>query len=138
MRGSHVDRMESCTSFGWWPLGMPIIAITCALPAVRHPTCCGRWPWPIRWPWSPTAREFRPVGRPKFCCWRSLSEMGSVPMIDGFGRIARDLRISVTDRCNFRCQYCMPEEGMQWLPREEILTFDDIERVARLGVERFV
>ncbi|MGB0800669.1 MAG: GTP 3',8-cyclase MoaA [Ilumatobacteraceae bacterium] len=49
----------------------------------------------------------------------------------------RDLRISVTDRCNFRCQYCMPEEGMQWTPRSEILTFEEIERVARIMVERY-
>jgi cyclic pyranopterin phosphate synthase len=49
----------------------------------------------------------------------------------------RDLRISVTDRCNFRCTYCMPEEGMQWLPREDILTFEEIERLARICVERF-
>jgi cyclic pyranopterin phosphate synthase len=58
-------------------------------------------------------------------------------LIDGFGRVVRDLRISVTDRCNFRCTYCMPEEGMKWLPREDILTFEEIERVARLCVERF-
>ena len=38
-------------------------------------------------------------------------------LVDPFGRVIRDLRISVTDRCNFRCTYCMPEEGMQWLPR---------------------
>ncbi|MDQ3756375.1 MAG: GTP 3',8-cyclase MoaA [Actinomycetota bacterium] len=58
-------------------------------------------------------------------------------MVDSFGRVARDLRISVTDRCNFRCTYCMPDEGMRWLPREEVLTFEEIERVARLAVERF-
>jgi cyclic pyranopterin phosphate synthase len=58
------------------------------------------------------------------------------PLIDSFGRVHRDLRLSVTDRCNFRCTYCMPEEGMRWLPREEILTFEEIERVARLLVER--
>jgi len=58
------------------------------------------------------------------------------PLIDTFGRAHRDLRISVTDRCNFRCTYCMPEEGMQWLPRDDILTFEEIERVARLLVER--
>ena len=58
------------------------------------------------------------------------------PLIDSFGRVHRDLRISVTDRCNFRCSYCMPEEGMQWLPRDEILTFEEIERIARLLVER--
>jgi cyclic pyranopterin phosphate synthase len=56
-------------------------------------------------------------------------------LIDSYGRVHRDLRLSVTDRCNFRCTYCMPEEGMQWLPREEILTFEEIERVARLLVE---
>ena len=49
----------------------------------------------------------------------------------------RDLRISVTDRCNFRCQYCMPEEGMKWLPRSELLTYEELERVARVCVERF-
>ena len=60
-----------------------------------------------------------------------------VPLVDPFQRVVRDLRISVTDRCNFRCTYCMPEEGMQWLPRTEILTFEEIERVARLCVERW-
>jgi GTP 3',8-cyclase len=63
--------------------------------------------------------------------------MGSQALVDGFGRTVRDLRISVTDRCNFRCFYCMPEEGMAWLPREEILTFEEIERIARICVERF-
>ncbi len=58
-------------------------------------------------------------------------------LIDPFGRTIRDLRISVTDRCNFRCTYCMPEEGMQWLPRSEVLTFEEIERLARVFVERF-
>jgi len=58
-------------------------------------------------------------------------------LIDPFGRTIRDLRLSVTDRCNFRCTYCMPEEGMQWLPRSEVLTFEEIERLARLFVERF-
>jgi cyclic pyranopterin phosphate synthase len=58
-------------------------------------------------------------------------------LVDPFGRTVRDLRISVTDRCNFRCTYCMPEEGMQWLPREDILTFEEIERLARICVERF-
>ena len=56
-------------------------------------------------------------------------------LIDSYGRQISDLRISVTDRCNFRCVYCMPEEGMQWLKRETILSFDEIERIARLGVE---
>ncbi len=58
-------------------------------------------------------------------------------LVDPFGRTVRDLRISVTDRCNFRCTYCMPAEGMTWLPRDELLTFEEIERVARVFVERF-
>jgi GTP 3',8-cyclase len=58
-------------------------------------------------------------------------------LIDSYGRVHRDLRISVTDRCNFRCVYCMPEEGLRWLPRSEVLTFEEIERVSRVLVERF-
>ena len=58
-------------------------------------------------------------------------------LVDPFGRVIRDLRISVTDRCNFRCTYCMPEEGMTWLPRSEVLTFEEIERLARLMVGRY-
>lgn len=58
-------------------------------------------------------------------------------LIDSFGRVHKDLRISVTDRCNFRCTYCMPPEGLDWVPRDELLTFEEIERVARLSVEQF-
>ncbi|HEX4868797.1 MAG TPA: GTP 3',8-cyclase MoaA [Acidimicrobiales bacterium] len=58
------------------------------------------------------------------------------PLVDSFGRVHRDLRISVTDRCNFRCTYCMPAEGLQWLPRAEVLTFEELERVARVLVDR--
>ncbi|HUF98315.1 MAG TPA: GTP 3',8-cyclase MoaA [Ilumatobacter sp.] len=58
-------------------------------------------------------------------------------LVDPFGRVVRDLRISVTDRCNFRCTYCMPEEGMKWLPRTEVLSFEEIERLARICVDRF-
>lgn len=57
-------------------------------------------------------------------------------LVDPFGRVIRDLRISVTDRCNFRCTYCMDEE-MTWLPRSEVLTFEEIERLARLMVARY-
>ncbi len=56
-------------------------------------------------------------------------------LVDRFGRVHKDLRISVTDRCNFRCAYCMPEEGMTWLDRSDILSFEEIERVARVLVE---
>jgi cyclic pyranopterin phosphate synthase len=58
-------------------------------------------------------------------------------LVDGFGRVHRDLRISITDRCNFRCTYCLPEEGIEWLPRDELLTYEEIERIARVFVERF-
>ena len=58
-------------------------------------------------------------------------------LVDGFGRVHRDLRISVTDRCNFRCTYCMPEDGLEWLPRSEVLTFEEITRVAAVLVGRF-
>ncbi|MBN9623703.1 MAG: GTP 3',8-cyclase MoaA, partial [Actinobacteria bacterium] len=54
---------------------------------------------------------------------------------DAHGRLIGDLRVSVTDRCNFRCQYCMPAEGMDWMPRSEILDFEEIERVVRLLVD---
>jgi cyclic pyranopterin phosphate synthase len=62
---------------------------------------------------------------------------GARDLIDPYGRTVRDLRISVTDRCNFRCTYCMPAEGMRWLPREEILSFEEIERLARICVDWF-
>jgi GTP 3',8-cyclase len=54
------------------------------------------------------------------------------PLRDGHGRVIGDLRVSVTDRCNFRCQYCMPAEGLPWLERAEILTFEEIVRVVAL------
>ena len=66
-----------------------------------------------------------------------MTEQGARDLVDPFGRVVRDLRIAVTDRCNFRCTYCMPEEGMQWMPRSEILTFEEITRIARICVDRF-
>ena len=56
-------------------------------------------------------------------------------LVDTHGRTVRDLRISVTDRCNLRCTYCMPAEGMPWLPHEQILTYEEIVRIARVAVE---
>jgi cyclic pyranopterin phosphate synthase len=58
--------------------------------------------------------------------------MASEPLVDGHGRLISDLRVSVTDRCNFRCQYCMPAEGLPWLERAEILSFEEIERLVRV------
>ena len=55
-------------------------------------------------------------------------------LIDRYGRVAASLRLSLTDRCNLRCSYCMPEEGLNWLPRNETLTDDEIVRVVRVAV----
>jgi len=61
------------------------------------------------------------------------------PLVDSWGREIRSLRISVTDKCNFRCRYCMPAEGLEWLERDELLSFEEIERLvrvlARMGVD---
>jgi cyclic pyranopterin phosphate synthase len=54
------------------------------------------------------------------------------PLRDAHGRTITDLRVSVTDRCNFRCRYCMPAEGMKWLDRADLLTFEEIERLVRI------
>ncbi len=56
-------------------------------------------------------------------------------LVDTFGRIATDLRVSLTDRCNLRCAYCMPAEGLSWLPKPELLTDDEIVRLVRIAVE---
>lgn len=73
--------------------------------------------------------EVRPVGE----------DVWDGPLVDRFGRVHKDLRISLTDKCNLRCTYCMPAEGVQWLPKQNLLTTDEIERVAsvlaRLGIE---
>ena len=54
------------------------------------------------------------------------------PLVDSFDRRIESVRVSVTDRCNFRCRYCMPAEGLDWLQRSEVMTFEEIERLARL------
>jgi cyclic pyranopterin phosphate synthase len=61
------------------------------------------------------------------------SDSTAGPLVDRYGRVHDDLRISITDRCNLRCVYCMPEEGMTFLPREELLSFDEIVRVASVA-----
>src|SRR4030095_10708802 len=60
--------------------------------------------------------------------------MGSMDVADSLKRPLRGLRISVTDRCNFRCTYCMPFDEYQWVERAQVLSFDEIERLARLFV----
>jgi GTP 3',8-cyclase len=72
--------------------------------------------------------------------WKAMSDEPTLsqdppaegPLVDTFGRVADDLRVSVTDRCNFRCTYCMPAEGVAWLPRSEILSFEELTRL--LGI----
>lgn len=77
--------------------------------------------------------------RSVFCYWTGIRKLTvmAAPLVDPYNRTVRDLRISITDRCNFRCTYCMPQEGMKWLPREEVLSYEELARVARVCVERF-
>ncbi|MEI7777814.1 MAG: GTP 3',8-cyclase MoaA [Actinomycetes bacterium] len=56
-------------------------------------------------------------------------------LVDGFGRVGRDLRVSLTDRCNLRCSYCMPEAGLTWLPQPGLLTDAEVVRLVRIGVD---
>jgi cyclic pyranopterin phosphate synthase len=58
------------------------------------------------------------------------------PLADAYGRVASDLRVSLTDRCNLRCSYCMPAEGLDWLPHPEVLTDDEVVRLIAIGVRR--
>ncbi|MCW2754534.1 MAG: molybdenum cofactor biosynthesis protein MoeA [Marmoricola sp.] len=58
------------------------------------------------------------------------------PLVDRHGRVATDLRVSLTDRCNLRCSYCMPAEGLDWMPHEAALTDDEVIRLITIGVER--
>src|SRR5947208_17069194 len=54
------------------------------------------------------------------------------PLRDSWGREVKSLRVSVTDKCNFRCRYCMPAEGLEWLPRDEVLSYEEIARLVRV------
>ncbi len=57
-------------------------------------------------------------------------------LTDSFGRVATDLRVSLTDRCNLRCTYCMPPEGLDWLPRPALLTDDEVTRLVAIAVRQ--
>ena len=57
-------------------------------------------------------------------------------LADAYGRVATDLRVSLTDRCNLRCTYCMPPEGLDWLPGADVLTDEEILRLIAIGVQR--
>ena len=67
---------------------------------------------------------------------RAVAHDAPLRLVDTFGRVARDLRVSLTDRCNLRCSYCMPPEGLDWLPVEETLTDAEVVRLVRIGVEQ--
>src|SRR3954451_326105 len=60
--------------------------------------------------------------------------MSTGPLLDTFGRVATDLRVSLTDRCNLRCAYCMPAEGLEWLPDDTVLTDDEVVRLVDVAV----
>ena len=62
-----------------------------------------------------------------------VAERDQMVLADAFGRVATDLRISLTDRCNLRCTYCMPVEGLDWLPRADVLTDEEILRLVTIG-----
>jgi len=65
----------------------------------------------------------------------ATTALTSGALVDAFGRVATDLRVSLTDRCNLRCTYCMPAEGLAWLPKPELLTDDELVRLVRIGVQ---
>lgn len=77
-------------------------------------------------------REHYVDGPPEWLGGRTPAASAGEGMVDGFGRRIEYLRISVTDKCNLRCVYCMPEEGMQWLRRDEILGYEEIANVVRV------
>lgn len=67
---------------------------------------------------------------------RPTTGSGRGPLADRFGRVATDLRLSLTDKCNLRCTYCMPAEGLDWMPSAQLLADDEVVRLVRVGVER--
>ncbi|MFC5909778.1 GTP 3',8-cyclase MoaA [Streptacidiphilus monticola] len=79
-------------------------------------------------PQPPLQPASQPVSQPQ--------EQPPAPLVDRFGRVHTDLRVSLTDRCNLRCTYCMPAEGPGWLPAPQLLTDDELLRLLRLAVER--
>jgi cyclic pyranopterin phosphate synthase len=65
-----------------------------------------------------------------------MSTARAAGLVDQYGRVATDLRVSLTDRCNLRCEYCMPAEGLDWLPTPEVLTDDEVVRLVTIAVDR--
>src|SRR5579863_59798 len=70
----------------------------------------------------------------KICIETFKEATNMEPLVDSYGRRIKSMRISVTDKCNFRCTYCMPAEGLPWLKKAEILSYEELERIARVAV----
>lgn len=87
---------------------------------------------------SGTARQERldSIREPLLEIIRPSAEAAVTPLADRFGRVATDLRVSLTDRCNLRCTYCMPAEGLAWMPQPQQLTDDEVSRLVRIAVEQ--
>src|SRR3954469_309184 len=66
----------------------------------------------------------------------AIHEVTQAGLADRFGRVATDLRVSLTDRCNLRCSYCMPEEGLDWMPSARLLSDDEVSSLVRVAVEK--
>src|ERR1043166_5729105 len=79
--------------------------------------------------WMPSPRPHRRAPT------RETPMTTRAPLTDTHGRTVRDLRLSITDRCNLRCVYCMPAEGMPWLPKADLLTYEELTRFARVCLE---
>jgi GTP 3',8-cyclase len=82
----------------------------------------------------PTVRGRQELRRDRAAAGRDAPASG--PLLDTYGRVATDLRVSLTDRCNLRCAYCMPAEGLDWLPGEQLLRSDELVRLLRVAVTR--
>jgi cyclic pyranopterin phosphate synthase len=77
-----------------------------------------------------------PVGGVAYADPVTSTALRQLPLLDSFGRVGTDLRVSLTDRCNLRCSYCMPAEGLDWLPTPEVLTDDEVVRLISIAVHR--
>src|SRR6478752_6672917 len=122
-----VQRLRIDASPWWWRWLLESLVLHCS--------SLGSQPGYKQWLSNHT--EWSPVNSPGWPV-PDVAYAGQVqPLIDPFGRRVTDLRLSITDRCNFRCTYCMPQEGMPWLDRHEVLTYEEQARIVRVCVERF-
>src|SRR5690606_24223644 len=104
--------------------------------ACRLPTITGLRPAAAAPRPSPPPRARRALGWEATVPRPDTSREVTPVLSDAYGRIATDLRVSLTDRCNLRCTYCMPPEGLDWLPNAQLLTADEVVRLVAVGVER--